>query len=349
MNNLKEESIAIIIPDFDFGGEEKRVVLFANHYTKYFKNVYVIAPMGKSMNLLNSEVKHIYVNVRNYLHVFKVLNILRLNNIKFFQGHKRATLPYLLMAEKLLNVSSNFNFDNIYPNNYWFQFIMPKNIIYLSEILLSYYQDIHANNNNVLINMGGDFLERSEIGLIEETRKRLGLNDSTILLNIGRLAKQKNQKCLINSLTKFDSSRFKLVIVGEGELENELKVLVNQLELTNVIFLGHRTDIALLLSISDIYVQTSIFEGFPNTLIEAASIGLPIIATDVGASRTVVKDNGILVETHDTKELAQAFEIICNNMEDFKQKAYTFSQSTYFHKFKRENMLNNYIEWYQSI
>lgn len=347
--NLNHKSIALIIPDFDFGGEEKRILFFANSYVDYFKDVYLFAPDGKSASLLDKRVKHIVTETRQYKNIFKVLQILKTNKVTFLQGHKRATLPYLLAAEKLLGIKSCFNFDNIYLDNGISNFLMPKTIIYLSDILMEHYQPFFKRHDNIVINMGGDFLNSVNENEKNMLRESLNIKDKFIILSLGRLSNQKNQKLLIQALGVISNIDFAVLFVGEGPLENELqKMCISSNIIDKVHFLGHRTDVNALLSIADVLVQSSIFEGFPNVFIEAASLSIPIIATNVGSSKTLVNDNGILVESNNAIALTNAIQNMAQNISTYKQNAELLKESTFFKQFNKSEMLNGYIKYYKS-
>lgn len=351
MQNLSKKNIAIIIPDFDFGGEEKRAVFFANNYADYFNKVILVSPEGKSMPLLDKRVSHIPLQLRNMLNVPKVLSILKNEKIDYLQGHKRITMPYLFAAEKFLKLVSVFNFDNIYPKyNGVCKFITPSNILYLSDVLKDFYSPYYPGKNNITINMGGDFFEETSAEEKEDLRKSLGIKDQTILLSLGRLSYQKNHKALIDALSQIKDQNFICLVAGSGPLEEELKkqVVANGLE-DKVVFLGHRTDIKQLLGIADILVQSSHFEGFPNVFIEAASVGLPIVATNVGSSKTLVQKNGILVKPDDIEELARGIRTVILNYTNYKAGANSLKESDYFQQFHKLQMLKGYISFYETV
>ena len=117
------------------------------------------------------------------------------------------------------------------------------------------------------------------------TRKALGIGADTIVLgNVGRLQKEKNQAFAIRVFSKLHSENpdSKLVIVGTGPLDAELKALTHSLGLDEfVIFTGLRTDVGNLLCAMDAFLFPSIFEGLPLTLIEAQCSGLPCIVSDI--------------------------------------------------------------------
>lgn len=114
-------------------------------------------------------------------------------------------------------------------------------------------------------------------------RKQMGLSENFIIGNIGRFSYQKNHKFLIEtfySFLKTDSSAV-LVLVGDGELKFQLKELVSEYGITDkVFFLGVRQDVPSLLSMFDVLVMPSRFEGLPVTLIEAQMSDLPCVVSD---------------------------------------------------------------------
>ena len=114
-------------------------------------------------------------------------------------------------------------------------------------------------------------------------RQEFGLEDKLVIGHIGRLNHQKNHKFLLDVFAKIKEKEDKavLVLVGKGELENEIKAKVDDLGLSNsVIFTGVRSDIPALLSAMDVFVFPSFYEGMPNTVIEAQATGLPCIIAD---------------------------------------------------------------------
>ena len=98
-----------------------------------------------------------------------------------------------------------------------------------------------------------------------------------------------------------------LLIAGAGPEEPKLRSLALELD-ADVRFLGLRDDVAELMRASDAFVQSSIIEGLPASLIEAISSGLPCVTTDVGGTGEIVipERNGILVPPSDPEGLTRA-------------------------------------------
>lgn len=345
-------SIALIIPDFDHGGEEKRVVFFANSYINYFRRVFLIAPAGLSDDLIHKDVRRLKIDVRKLSSIPKILKFVNQEGIDIVQGHKRATLLSLFLCEKFLSKKVFFNFDNIYLNNNKVcSFISPTRNVYLSDVLKEFYNKFLYDKNNFTINMGGDFLNKLPQELVLLSRDEYEISsDTVVLLSLGRLAPQKNHRMLLNALSKLSNKNFLCLIVGSGPLEKALKEQSKALCLDkNVKFLGHKTDIESILNISDVLVQSSVFEGFPNVFIEAVSVGVPIVSTDVGSARTLVKDNGKLVSSNDVEGFASAIDSVIDRLFYFKDRAEDMRLSVYFSQFSKEKMLDGYISYINTL
>jgi len=102
-------------------------------------------------------------------------------------------------------------------------------------------------------------------------------------INVGRLTRQKGQWFLIRSFRKVvdQHENARLFLIGDGALKNELKNLINKLNLKeNVFLLDVQKNVFPFLKNSDCFIFSSLWEGLPIVLIEALSMNLPIISTD---------------------------------------------------------------------
>ena len=134
-----------------------------------------------------------------------------------------------------------------------------------------------------------DFIFNQDIR--NKMRKDLKIEDKLVIGHIGRFNEQKNHKFLVDIFEKIkeENKNAILLLVGKGNLENEIKKQVEELNLNDsVIFLGIRKDIPQLLMAMDIYVFPSLYEGMPNTVIEAQATGLKCIVSD-----TITKEANI--------------------------------------------------------
>lgn len=114
-----------------------------------------------------------------------------------------------------------------------------------------------------------------------------GLDDRKILITVARFSRQKDHTTLIQALPAIISAHpsVLLLLVGKGDEIGRIGALVDALSLQNrVIFAGQRSDIADLMAKAELFVLPSQFEGLPIAVLEAMSIGLPVVATRIGGT-----------------------------------------------------------------
>ncbi|MFA6321091.1 MAG: glycosyltransferase family 4 protein [Candidatus Omnitrophota bacterium] len=148
--------------------------------------------------------------------------------------------------------------------------------------------------------------------LRSDFRKRIGFEDNVLLVGIvGRLTPIKNHKMFFD-VVKYIVGRsgvpeVRFIVVGDGELRGELTEYVKKLNIENCVkFIGWAEDTASVYAGLDIVVLTSLNEGTPVSLIEALASSRPVVATDVGGVRDVVKDggDGLLAGKNDIKDFS---------------------------------------------
>ena len=130
----------------------------------------------------------------------------------------------------------------------------------------------------------------------EEERQRfrsaLGIGTEFVWLAVGRLVKQKDYPNLLRALELLPDKNFVVLVAGEGPLQGELQGECDKRGLGGrVRFCGARTDVRQFYNAADAFVMSSEMEGMPLVLLEAASMGLPAVVTDVGGNPEVVVDN----------------------------------------------------------
>ena len=143
-------------------------------------------------------------------------------------------------------------------------------------------------------------------------RASLNMGKEDIVVGIiARLVEQKGHRYLIDGFAKavMENQKLRLLIVGSGELEGELKKQVKRENLQEkVIFTGYRSDTVDLLNAIDIFAHPSLWEGFGLSVLEAMNMGKPVVATNVSALPELVEDTvtGFLVPPRDASALADA-------------------------------------------
>ncbi|RJO60145.1 glycosyltransferase family 1 protein [candidate division WS5 bacterium] len=156
-------------------------------------------------------------------------------------------------------------------------------------------------------------------------RKEMDIGPQVLLVGaVGRLTWEKGLPYFIEAAKKITDSgwqitdKVKYLIVGEGELEGNLRLKVKSLRLEEkVIFTGFRKDVREILGAIDILVVPSLREGFPMITLEAMAMAKPIIATNIDGITEQITDgiNGILTPPKDSSAIAQAIIRLINDRE----------------------------------
>jgi glycosyltransferase involved in cell wall biosynthesis len=121
-------------------------------------------------------------------------------------------------------------------------------------------------------------------------RKELGLTNEFLWLAAGRVSPVKDYPTLLAAFSQLPATA-RLVVAGSGPLDGELRQLATSLGLERrVRFLGFEPDLRRWMQAADGFVQSSLWEGLPMVLMEAAACALPSVATDVAGTGEVISD-----------------------------------------------------------
>lgn len=177
-------------------------------------------------------------------------------------------------------------------------------------------------------------------------RKKLAIENNLVLGHIGRFTEQKNHEFLIEifyELNKINPDS-RLILIGSGELEENIRKKVEKLNLSDsVIFLGVRDDINNIMQAMDIFILPSHYEGLPVVGVEAQAAGLKAIISDNITSEVIFTDNVVKIPLNKTsKEWA---EIILQSVEKFVRKDTTIDivKNGYDIKYVSKNLEMFYI------
>jgi glycosyltransferase involved in cell wall biosynthesis len=153
----------------------------------------------------------------------------------------------------------------------------------------------------------------------------LGISGIPVVFgNVGRVNPVKDHETMLLAFADQINAGLNavLVIAGDGPNLNNVRALIasNSLE-RNVFLLGRRSDVSELLQSFDVFLQSSITEGYSLALVEAASTALPILATNVGGNSEIIENgvNGYLVPSKDVRAYSLALKQLAES-ESIREK-----------------------------
>ncbi len=182
----------------------------------------------------------------------------------------------------------------------------------------------------------------------DELRSQLGFSwNSPIILNVGELLPNKNQKAAIIAMKKITETipDCKLIIAGNGSEHDNLESLIKELKLeNNVELIGYTTELYKYMNICNVLVACSFREGLPLNLMEAMLCAKPIVASNNRGHRELVKNgkNGYLVDPSDTDAYAEKIISVLQSTEEFSENALK-----YVEPFKDTSVLNELKALYE--
>ena len=134
-------------------------------------------------------------------------------------------------------------------------------------------------------------------------RKELGLEDKLVVGHIGRFCYQKNHDFLIDIFNEIHKQRQEavLLLIGEGELEQDIRNKVKELGLTDSVrFMGKQKDTSEFYQAMDCFVLPSRYEGLPVVGVEAQAAGVPCVMADVVTPETKILESTSFVSPEES-------------------------------------------------
>ena len=348
-----KRKVALFVSSLDFGGAERVVSHLSNELTKYF-DVTLILLYNNIEYPLNSNVKVIALSKENETHkrnkiarfkdyyqfIFKYQKVLKNENIDL-------VISFMIRQNMINGIAKTFNpnlktiiSERCFPSK---RYLDTQSRALLTKTLIPflYNKNNKLFSNSVYINK--DLIENFKIKIdshviynpIQIDNKEPHFNyyhsekDIFNTVTVGRLIPIKNQKSILGAL-KTLPEHVCLDVFGDGELKKELANLSEKNNLTKrVIIHGNVSNIKSLLTNYHCFILSSLSEGFPNAILEAMSVGLPVISTNcMSGPLELLNENipvtiepnsfykakyGILVNVDDVQGLANAIEYLQQN------------------------------------
>lgn len=190
----------------------------------------------------------------------------------------------------------------------------------------------------------------------EELKTKLKIKDSdTVFVFIGRMVKDKGLNELASAFNELSKTnkKCKLVIIGPREdhldpLNDETETIIE----TNkqILQVGFQDDVRPFLAISHVLVHPSYREGFPNVVLQASSMNLPCIVTNINGSNEIIEHNlnGLIIPVKDIPSLKNAMEFMIKNPEK-RHEMIKNSRPRIVKNYQREFVWNEILKLYKSL
>lgn len=223
---------------------------------------------------------------------------------------------------KVLYLAHGYHFFEGAPKKNWLFYPVEKIMSYFCDcIVVINWEDYHFTQKHFKtpvyhidgIGVNFDKFHKAEVDRLSK-RNELGIaKDDFLIVSVGELQLRKNHQIIIRAISKLKEKRIKYIICGNGELKEKLQKLVNDCGLSDqVFFLGHRYDIPEILLSADLFAHPSQREGLGIATLEAMSVGLPVVTSDVQGIKDYVINgkNGYSFAPNDINNFVKAIERI---------------------------------------
>jgi len=177
--------------------------------------------------------------------------------------------------------------------------------------------------------------------------------NKSVIGTIGRLCSHKNYDTLLNAsfIIKKEIKNFKLIFVGDGDMKNKLKKLSKKLKIEEYTeFMGKKENVTEFLKSFDVFVLPSISEGLPTALLEAMSMELPCVVSDISPHREIIDENknGLFFKVKKHEELAEKILYLYRNT-DKREILGLNARIKILEKFSFKNYIDRYKNLYIEI
>ncbi|MBL7068437.1 MAG: lipopolysaccharide heptosyltransferase II [Candidatus Omnitrophica bacterium] len=365
-------NILLLTTHLNIGGIASYIVNLAKRLKRKGHKVVVSSSGGDMVDELTKEdIPHVYINIRTkselspklLISMPKVLSLIKDEKIDVIHAHTRVTQVLASAVSRLLAIpyiATCHGFFRPHFSRRIFKCWGDKTIAISDAVKAHLIDDFYLKPDNIALIYNGVDLEKFrkdiENSRKESLRKNLGLTDKerVVIGAIGRLSPVKGYRYLIEAFKRLmdkDSGALRLLIVGDGPERESLKAQCLRLGVDEYVkFASPNPDTPLLFSIIDIFVSSSVQEGLGLSLIEALASGSPVVATDVGGIKSVVKDKetGMLVRPKEAGALAEGISQLLKSA-DLRNKLSNEGRKYAEEKFDIKNMADEVERVYKEV
>lgn len=282
--------IVLLSTNVALGGAEKQVVELAIHLAERGHEVHVVSLVAPSAYQNVLAPGGVVLHAPRVWRIPALLRRLRPDVLHCHMFHAnvlgrllRLVLPFPVVISTIHSVVEAKRRTGAYrlrDGMYRLTDRLADQTVGVSEAVVRRHVEAKAVRRMMVIPNGVDTeVFRPDAEVRASMRRQLGLGEEFVWLAVGRLMWKKNYPALLDAFASLDGGV--LLIAGEGPEEADLRARAG----AGVRFLGRRDDIPALMNAADAFVLSSVVEGLPLVLLEAAASGLPCVCTDAGGVR----------------------------------------------------------------
>jgi glycosyltransferase involved in cell wall biosynthesis len=317
------------------GGERQSLFLAEGLKKRNIPQIIVGVPGSELEKRAKDNFTFIPLKMRGEWDISSVLSLIKIiknNNIKLIHTHTARAHTIALIAKYLypnfsLVVSRRVDFHinkNIFSKMKYTSSLVDLFLTVSNKIKDILIEDGVDPEKIITVYSGIDPLPFKTKKSITHLKKEFSIPPKTTVIgNVAALVDHKDQETLIKAVALLPSSlKYKLLIVGEGELEAHLKSIVKALNLEDkVVFTGFRTDIPDLLRLFHIFALTSKEEGLGTSVLDAMMCQLPLVVTKGGGIPEMVdhEKGGYIAEVKDIIKIYEYLQILIKDSSLRKQ------------------------------
>lgn len=326
-------NILYLTNHLDIGGITSYVLTLSTGLKKRGHNVYIASSGGSLLSrFIEKGIDYIPIPIKTKKEVspkilasmFKLKDALKSHHIDIIHSNSRTTQVLGCLLSKKINIPHIFTCHGFFKKRL-LRKIFPcwgQVIIAISEPVKEHLiKDFKVDEKNIVVIHNGVDIEKfkrtTEDGR-RTTKSIFGLSDGPAIGIVARLSDVKGHLYLIEAMQDVLTiiPWAQLLIVGEGKMKEELVKLSQTLGIEkNVFFVPEVHDTSDVLSAMDVFVMPSLKEGLGLALMEAMASGLPVIGSDIGGIKSLIKDgfNGLLIKPADVGQLSKAILSLLQN------------------------------------
>jgi len=365
-----------IVPSLESGGVERGTVDVANFLAeKKIKN-FIITSGGKMIKELDDNFTHVHqlpvVSKNFFSYPFiasKINQFIKANNINLVHVRSRGPAWMINLMSKN-NIKTISTFHNVYGGNSYLKKMYNKGLSkmdhlvaisdYVKETIVQKYNiaeeyisvinrgiDTEYFNQTIEYTKSDDFLHTHQIDISKK-----------IILFPARVTSWKGQLEFIDVIKKIDIQNLLVLFAGDTKNESYTKLVqdkINKDNLTNTcktLRNVNQDEMRILYQVADLSVSFPLrAEGFGRTISESLYSNTPVLAFDYGGVKNQLENLSNLFKSkpHDYKSLPNKIEVLLNLTDDQKKEALLNAQSVIERNFSKKNMVNKYLELYESV